>query len=304
MLPGRDPGAALRSDAAPRLAHRGLGEWAGAIVSGATAANDLGLQHFWTRWLANPGKPLFSRPTTRWASMRCSTRRASPPGRCCPPCSRARTAGPNNLAAYALATKPAPQEVLDEWASSYERDPALGLDWDLKGPGIIPASSYGAPKIQSVTLANGGHVAVTTPAYTALDDEPDSAADIVLVNITGTSRLHDSASVERGHLGQRQLLYQAGRMCLPTGEPQPGTAAAAIDRAAASGRHRGAAWRCRHCVWAVAVAVLRQEVAADHAGLLPAAHVPGRSQPDHEPARSCYRDPSPLAPRRWRPVDH
>jgi hypothetical protein len=51
--------------------------------------------------------------------------------------------------------------------------------------------------IHGVSLGDGQSIAVTTPAYTALDDDLTSQADVVQVSITGTSRLHDSASFER-----------------------------------------------------------------------------------------------------------
>jgi hypothetical protein len=199
----------------------GSAEWAGELVSGATAdtTSDWG---FWTMWLANPGTPLFSRSYDAIGFYSLLDQAGISPWSVLPAMLTSQNNGLNNLTAYALATKPAPQEVLDEWASSLERDSALGLDWDLKGPGIIPPSTYGGPKIQAVTLANGGQATVKTPAYTALDDGLTSAADVVLVNISGTSRLHDSASFERVTSANGSYCTKQGGCTCPPGSPNQG----------------------------------------------------------------------------------
>ncbi|MGO8951584.1 MAG: hypothetical protein ACLQUY_28810 [Ktedonobacterales bacterium] len=206
---------------APPWLIEGSAEWAGELVSGATAdtTSDWG---FWTRWLANPGTPLFSRSYDAIGFYALLDQAGISPWSVLPAMLTSQNNGLNNFTAYALATKPAPQEVLDEWASSYERTPPLGLDWDLKGPGIIPPSRYGGPKIQAVALANGGQAMVKTPAYTALDDGLTSTADVVLVNISGTSRLHDSGSFERVTSANGSYCTKQGGCVCPQGSPNQG----------------------------------------------------------------------------------
>jgi hypothetical protein len=204
---------------APAWLIEGSAEWAGMLVSGATS--DSGDAGYWVTWLAHPEVPLFQRAYTAIGFYALLDQSGISAWSVLPDMLTSQTDSnvPNNLAAYQEGTKRAPQEVLDEWASSYERDPALGLDWNLTGPGIVPASRYGGAHIHGVTLANLGHVAVATPAYTAIDYGLSSQADVVLVNITGTSRLKDSAGVERVTSANGSYCTKQGGCTCPPGSP-------------------------------------------------------------------------------------
>jgi hypothetical protein len=211
--------------AAPPWLIEGSAEWSGAILSGAPG-DDIGLRKFgWIPWLNGPGKALFARSYDAIGFYGLLDQAGISPWSVLPAMLTTQTKGtvPDNGAAYHAATASAPQEVLDEWASSLERAPALGLDWDLKGPGIPPTNRYGGPKIQAVTLANGGQLKVTTPAYTASDYGLTSTAEVVLVDITGTSRLHDSASFERVTSANGSYCTKQGGCVCPQGSPNQGS---------------------------------------------------------------------------------
>jgi hypothetical protein len=211
--------------ASPAWLIEGSATWTGALVSGATAATSW-LQPKWEDWLIHPEKGLFSRSYEAIGFYALLDQAGISPWSVLPAMYLSQTKGkvPDNLAAYQAATQSAPQEVLDEWASGYERDKSLGLDWDLNGPGIVAASAYGGPKIHAISLGDGQSVPVTTPAYTALDDDVTSQADVVQVSITGTSRLHDSASFERVTSANGSYCTKQGGCGCPPGSAYQGPA--------------------------------------------------------------------------------
>jgi hypothetical protein len=184
--------------ASPAWLIEGSATWTGALVSGATAATSW-LQPKWQTWLLHPEKGLFSQAYEAIGFYSLLDQAGITPWSVLPAMYLSQTKGkaPDDVAAYQAATQSAPQKVLDEWASTFERNSPLGADWDLKGPGIVGSSTYGGPPIQAMTLGNGPTPVISTPAYTAVDYDLTSQADVVHVYITGTSRLHDSASFER-----------------------------------------------------------------------------------------------------------
>jgi hypothetical protein len=203
--------------AAPKWLTEGSAEWAGAVVSGATSA-DPQLQVMWGYWLANPDHPLFKDSYDAVGFYSLLDQVGISPWKVLPAMLLSQTQGtvPDNLTAYQAGTQSAPQQVLDTWASSYERDTALGADWDLTGPGIPAPVLYGGPPVPTVTLGTAKPLPVKTPAYTSLDEDLTSQADVVLVSISGTSRLHDSASFERvGSANGSYCTKQGGCTCPP-----------------------------------------------------------------------------------------
>jgi hypothetical protein len=199
----------------------GAAEWAGALVAGSTA-DTISLQASWVGWLVNPTFPLFQRAYSAIGFYALLDHAGISPWSVLPAMLTSQSNGPNNLAAYQAGTQPAPQEVLDEWASSYERDTSLGLDWDLTGPGIIPASIYGGPKTQSLALGDGQSSSVSTPAYAATDAHLTSQAEVVEVTISGTSRLIDSANLERITSADGAYCTKQGGCTCPQGSAYQG----------------------------------------------------------------------------------
>jgi hypothetical protein len=222
----------------------GSATWTGALLSGATAATSE-LQPVWKGWLSRPDKDLFSWAYQAIGFYAMLDQAGISPWSVLPAMYLSQTHGtvPDNLAAYQAATQSAPQEVLDEWASSYERDAALGLDWDLRGPGIVAASAYGGPPIQSLTVGNGPTTLPATPAYTARDEDLTVQADIIQVSVTGVSRLIDSGSVERvGSASGSYCTKQGGCECPPGSAYQgpPLTQLSGLLHLALSGGPQGA----------------------------------------------------------------
>jgi hypothetical protein len=201
----------------------GAAEWAGALVSGATG-NTMSLQSSWDVWLSVAAVPLFQRAYSAIGFYALLDHAGISPWSVLPAMLTSQSNGPNNLAAYQAGTQPAPQEVLDEWASSYERDTSLGLDWDLTGPGIVAAAHYGGPPAQAVALANGQASAVSAPAYAATDYHLTSQAEVVEIAVSGTSRLHDSASVERVTSANGAYCTKQGGCKCPDGSAYQGPA--------------------------------------------------------------------------------
>jgi hypothetical protein len=202
---------------APSWLIEGSADWAAAIVTGATPAV-YELQVMWVWWLTHPDVPLFKWSYPAMGFFALLDQAGISPWSVLPAMLLSQTKGtaPDNIAAYQAGTQSAPQSVLDEWASSFERNPQLGLDWDLTGPGIVAASTYGGPPIQHLSVGNGPTPVLVAPAYTALDVDLTSQADIIQVSITGTSRLIDSGSVERvGSASGSYCTKQGGCECPP-----------------------------------------------------------------------------------------
>lgn len=208
---------------APHWLIEGAAEWVGALVGGATS--DTSSLTIWQNWLAVPALPLFSRAYTAIGFYALLDQAGISPWSVFPAMLASQTKGqvPDNLGAYQAATQSAPQEVLDEWASSLERNKSLGLDWDITGPGI-PTTTTGGPEIHTATVADGASVSVSTPAYTAIDYDLTSSAEVVQVNIAGTSRLHDGASFEVVTSANGSYCTKSGGCTCPAGSSYTGPA--------------------------------------------------------------------------------
>lgn len=190
-------------------------------MSGATSDSaDAG---YWVGWLAQPKLPLFKRAYDAVGFYALLDQAGISAWSVLPAMLKSQLGGVNNVTAYNAGTAPARQEVLDEWGSSYERDSALGLDWDLTGPGIVSAGTYGGPPIFNATVANDGFLGVMAPAYAARDYHLTSAADVVEIAITGTSRLKDSASFERVPNASGNYCTKQGGCTCPPGSAYQGT---------------------------------------------------------------------------------
>jgi hypothetical protein len=99
--------------------------------------------------------------------------------------------------------------VLDHWAASDFRDPSLGADWDLNGPGISDAS--GEPT-SGYDITNGKTLSDSTPAHTVLEYLLNAEqADVVEINFSGTSRLHDGGKFDQA--GTANGDYCTGACC-------------------------------------------------------------------------------------------
>jgi hypothetical protein len=202
----------------------GSATWTGAVVSGATAATSW-LQPKWEDWLFHSEKPLFSQAYEALGFYAVLDQAGISPWSVLRDMYLSQKMGdvPDNLAAYQAATHSAPQQVLDAWGASYERDPSLARDWDLTGPGIVPPYFY-LPQITKVTLGDGQSPPVSTPAYTAMNYHLTSHAEVVEVSITGTSRLIDSAHVERVTSANGSYCTKPGGCTCPAGSAYQGPA--------------------------------------------------------------------------------
>jgi hypothetical protein len=204
----------------------GSAEWAGATVTGAPA--DLTLSTNWLHWLCCPGATLFSRSYDALGFYALLDQAGVSPWSVLPAMYKSQSAGQspsvNSRAAYHAAQVSA--QMLDQWASSYERDAGLGTAWDLHGPAILPPPpSYAPPLDQAEQIANGGLVTVATPAFSASDFDPIVSADVLQISISGSSRLHDGAQVERVPASGSYCFKPGGCTCPPgstyQGPPPP-----------------------------------------------------------------------------------
>jgi hypothetical protein len=209
--------------AAPKWLIEGSAQWAGATVSGATAAVPE-VQATWFWWLGHPDIPLFKWSWPAMGFFSLLNQVGISPWKVLPAMLLSQVKGSDNLTAYQAGTQSAPQKVLDAWASSYERAPTLGSDWDLTGPGMVPASTYGGPPIQTVTLGNGPIPTIAAAPFTELDEDLTAQVDVLQVHISGTSRLHDSASFERVTSADGSYCTKQGGCACPPGSAYQGPA--------------------------------------------------------------------------------
>jgi hypothetical protein len=216
-------GLAAITYASPAWLNEGSAAWSGAVASGVTDTNPE-MQAFWAGWLEleHPDHPLFARTYSAVGFFSLLNQAGISPWSVLPAMFKSQTHGkvPDNLAAYHAGT--VSQEMLNQWASSDEREPALGAAWDLTGPAILPVGTYGQLADQQVSIGNGQLVKVATPAYTAALYNSVSTADVLQVQISGTSRLKDGDGVERVPSANGNYCTKPGGCTCPPGSNYAG----------------------------------------------------------------------------------
>jgi hypothetical protein len=218
-----DLGQIAAHHAVPAWVKEGAAMWAGQSVAGQT---NLGAQQ-WTKWLLNPGAPLFGRSydaigiygllessgVDPWSVM-----------------DEILLGGINgNAAAFGVLVTHGGEFFLDTWGTRYWDNAAYGPLWTFAGAGFAP--SYLSAQPSNVVVENGSSVLKSAPFRAASAFSLDALADVVLISsqsAEGIARVSDAA--DAWQIGEVPPLCTREGGCLcPEGSAWAGVAFADVQ---------------------------------------------------------------------------
>jgi hypothetical protein len=171
---------------------------------------------FWGEWIFDPLVPLFQRSYDAIGYYALLDKLGVSPWDVFTPMLLAK----DNKSAYEAGASRLGDPLIDQWASSNERDASLGTPWELPGPGLSRIT-FQTP-ITPISLGSGDVESLNTPALAGLNYHLTSQADLIEVNVTGHNRLVDSGGVQVLNETDKVYCTKSGGCTCPSNSLYPG----------------------------------------------------------------------------------